>query len=152
MFFAPCHQYGWVLGVPPSRIMSNQPPSPKGEGAEVSKMAIRVWAGGYPHGEGGVCGGVCLSVCPSVCLSVTGRTSPSCLDQSPRNFRWWSGSMSGTFISGTGPIGQGTAEKRAGNSNLSRFTLKKGGCFGQFYGLVWFPGGAPCNLVVPGGH
>ena len=59
--------------------------------------------------------------------------------------------MSGTFISGTGPIGQGTGEKRAGNSNLGPFTLK-GGCFGQFYGLVWFPGGAPCNLVVPGGQ
>ena len=59
--------------------------------------------------------------------------------------------MSGTFISGTGPIGQGTAEKRAGNSNLGHFTLKKGGCFGQFFGIVWMPGGAPCNLVVPGG-
>ena len=57
-----------------------QPPSPKGEGAEVSKMAIRVWAGGYAHGEG-VCGGVCLSVRLSVRLSVTGRTSPRCLDQ-----------------------------------------------------------------------
>ena len=60
--------------------------------------------------------------------------------------------MSGTFISGTGPIGQGTAEKRVGNSNLGRFTLKKSGCFVQCFGLVWFPGGAPCNLVVPGGH
>ena len=38
-----------------------QPPSPKCEGAEVSKMDIRVWAGGYAHG--GVCGGVRLSVC-----------------------------------------------------------------------------------------
>ena len=30
MFFAPCHQYGWVLGVPPSRIMSNL--TPNGDG------------------------------------------------------------------------------------------------------------------------
>ena len=86
------------------------------------------------------------------CLSVPGRTSPSCLDQSPRNFWWWSGSMSGTFISGTGQIGQGTGEKRAGNSNFGRFTLKEDCCFGQCFGLVWFPGDAPCNLVVPGGH
>merc|ERR1711978_745801 len=85
-------------------------------------------------------------------LSVAGRTSPSCLGRLRRNFRWWSGSWSGTFISGTGPIGQGTGEKRAGNSNFGRFTLKKGGHFGQFYGLIWFLGGAPCNLVVPGGH
>ena len=35
--------------------------APEGEGAEVSKMAIRVWAGGYAHG--GVCGSICLSVC-----------------------------------------------------------------------------------------
>ena len=41
-----------------------QPPSPKGEGAEVSKMAIRVWAGGYAHGGGSAV----ASVCPSVCL------------------------------------------------------------------------------------
>ena len=56
------------------------------------------------------------------------------------------------FFSGTGPIGQGTGEKRAGNLNFGRFRLKDGGCFGKFYGLVWLPGGAPCNLVVPGGH
>ena len=30
-----------------NELVSYQPPSPKGEGAEVSKMAIRVWAGGY---------------------------------------------------------------------------------------------------------
>ena len=60
-----------------------------------------------------------------VCLSVAMRTSPSCLDRSRRNFRWGSGSWSGTFISGTGPIGQGLGEKRAGNSNFGCFTLKK---------------------------
>ena len=42
--------------------------------------------------------------------------------------------------------------KRAGNLNFGRFALKADGCFGQCFGLVWFPGGAPCNLVVPGGH
>ena len=85
-------------------------------------------------------------------LSVTGRTSPSCLGRLRRNFWWWSGSWSGTFISGTGLIGQGTGEKRAGNSNFGRFAPKKGCCFGQFFGIVWLAGGAPCNLVVPGGH
>ena len=44
---------------------SYQPPSPKGEGAEVSKMAIRVWAGGYAYGGGG-------SAVASVRLSVPG--------------------------------------------------------------------------------
>ena len=94
------------------------------------------------------------SAAPSVvvCLSVTMRTSPSCLGRLRRNFRWWSGSWSGTFISGTGPIGQGTGEKRAGNLNFGRFALKADGCFGQCFGLVWFPGGAPCNLAVPGDH
>ena len=37
-------------------------------------------------------------VCSS--LSVADRTSPSCLVRSLRNFRWWSGSVSGVFISG----------------------------------------------------
>ena len=46
---------------------------------------------------------------------------------------------------GTGPIGQGTDEKRAGNSNF-------GCCFGQCFGFVWLPGGALCNLLVPGGN
>ena len=111
--------------------------------------------GGGPGGKGGRRGWTgdqrrrSLSVCS---LSVTGRTSPSCLGRLRRNFRWWSGSWSGTFISGTGPIGQGTSEKRAGNSNFGRFTLKEDCCFGQCFGLVWFPGDAPCNLVVPGGH
>ena len=80
------------------------------------------------------------------------RTSPRCLARLRPNFRWWSGSWSGTFISGTGPIGQGTGEKRAGNLNFGRFTLKEGSCFGQCFGLVWFPGGAQCHLLVPGGH
>ena len=93
--------------------------------------------GGGPGGKGGRRGWTgdqrrrSLSVCPSVCrLSVAGRTSPSCLGRLRRNFGWWSGSWSGTFISGTGPIGQGTGEKRAGNSNFGRFALKKGGCSG----------------------
>ena len=105
--------------------------------------------GGGGAGQGISGGVVCLSVRS---LSVPRRTSPSCLGRLRRNFRWWSGSWSGTFISGTGPIGQGTGEKRAGNLNFGRFRLKDGGCFGKFYGLVWLPGGAPCNLVVPGGH
>ena len=33
--------------------------------------------------------------------------------------------VSGTFISGISPIGQGTGEKRAGNLNFGHFTLKK---------------------------
>ena len=80
------------------------------------------------------------------------RTSPGCLGRSQRNFRWWSGLVSGTFISGISPIGQGTGEKRAGNLNFGHFTLKKDGCFGQCFGLVWLPVGVPCNLVMPGGH
>ena len=53
-----------------------------------------------------------------VCLSVTMRTSLGSFALSPRNFRWWSGMVSGTFISGTSPIRQGLAEKRAGNLNF----------------------------------
>ena len=53
-----------------------------------------------------------------VCLSVTRRTSPGSLIRSRRNFRRWSGSWSGTFISGSGPVGQGSVKKRAGNSNF----------------------------------
>ena len=68
------------------------------------------------------------------------------------NFRWRSGSWSGTFISGTRLIGLGTGKKRAGNPNFGCFTVKEGSFFGQFSGLVWFPGGVPCNLVVPVGH
>ena len=34
----------------------------------------------------------------------------------------------------------------AGNSNFSRFTLKKGGSIGQFFGVVWLPGGGPWVL------
>ena len=49
------------------------------------------------------------------------------------HFWWLSGSWSGMFISGTGPIGQGTGDKWAGNLNFSRFRLKEGSFFGQFY-------------------
>ena len=107
----------------------------------VSKIAIRAavlswrrkdFGGAGGEGVGGGPGGkvrgpgwtgdqTCRSL--SVCLSVTGRTSPSCLGQSSRNFRWWSESWSGTFISGTGPIGQGTGEKKEGNLNFGRVTL-----------------------------
>ena len=60
----PCLQVGVIFDF---CVNHYQPPSPKGEGAEVSKMAIRVWAGGYAHG-----GGLRWrpSVCPSVRLSV----------------------------------------------------------------------------------
>ena len=61
------------------------------------------------------------------------------------------GSMSGTLISGTIQIGQGMDEKRAGNLNFGRFTQKKRRLFGHCFGLVWFPGDAPCNLVMTGG-
>ena len=57
-----------------------------------------------------------------VCLSVTGRTSPSCLDPSRQNFQWWSGSWSGTFVSGTGLISQGSGEKREGYLNFPPFS------------------------------
>ena len=60
----------------------------------------------------------------SVCLSVAGQTCPSCLGQSSRNFRWWLGLWSAMFISGTGPIGQVTGEKRAGNSKFVRLVRK----------------------------
>ena len=82
--------------------------------------------GGGPGGKGGRRGWTgdqrrrSLSVCR---LSVAGRTSLSCLGRLRRNFQWWSVSWSGTFMSGTGPIGQGTGEKRAGNSNFGHFTL-----------------------------
>ena len=107
------------------------------------------------RGEAGEKGGSGRgSAAPSVvvCLSVAMRTSPSCLGQSRRNFRGWSGSWSGTFISGTGLIGQGSGKKRAGNSNFGRFSLKIRDCFGQCFDFVWMPGGTPCNLVMPGGH
>ena len=150
------------------KIYFFQSPSPKGEGTGIenchsrsdtvlaaqgflAEREERAWKGAQGGKVGGRAGqGIRRAVVRR--LSVTGRTSPSCLGQSSRNFRWWSGSWSGTFISGTGPIGQGTGEKRAGNLNFGRFRLKDGGCFGKFYGLVWLPGGAPCNLVVPGGH
>ena len=67
-------------------------------------------------------------------LSVAGQSSLNCLGNSSQNFQWWSGSWSGMFISGTGLIGQGTGEKRAENSNFSRFTLNNC-CFGQC--LLW---------------
>ena len=60
--------------------------------------------GGKVRGPGWTGDQTCRSL--SVCLSVTGRTSPSCLGQSSRNFRWWSESWSGTFISGSGQIAQ----------------------------------------------
>ena len=61
--------------------------------------------------------------------------------------------MSETFISGTGPIGQGTGKKNAGNLNLASSHWKKlAVCFGQDKGIVWLPGTAPCVLVLPGGH
>ena len=95
-------------------------------GARILAAREEAWEGaqGGKGGGGagqGISGGVvCLSVRS---LSVPRRTSPSCLGRLRRNFRWWSGSWSGTFISGTGPIGQGTGEKRAGNSNFGRFAL-----------------------------
>ena len=49
-------------------------------------------------GIAGVAGDRGLSRAIVVCLSVTIRTSPGSLIQSRRNFRWQSGSWSGTFI------------------------------------------------------
>ena len=57
-----------------------------------------------------------------------------------------------TFISGISPIGQGTLEKRAGNSNIVFFIVYKNDCFGQDNDFVWLPGAAPRVLVLPGGH
>ena len=49
------------------------------------------------------------------------QTSPRCLAQLQPNFWWWSGSLSGTFITGTGPIGQGMGKKKAENLNFLNF-------------------------------
>ena len=116
----------WGVGGVPPIIGRTWPPCIKrgGLGGILPPILGRKDFGG--PGEAGEKGGSGRgSAAPSVvvCLSVTMRTSPSCLGRLRRNFRWWSGSWSGTFISGTGPIGQGTGEKRAGNSNLGRFTL-----------------------------
>ena len=125
-------------------------------GARILAAREEAWEGAQGgRGRGGAGQGISSGVVCSLSvrrLSVTRRTSPSWLGRLRRNFRWWSGSMSGTFISGTGPIGQGRGEKRAGNSNLDRFTLNKLGCFGQCFDFVWMPGGAPCYLVMPGRH
>ena len=90
-----------------------------------------------------------------------------CLAWLQRNFRWWSGSWSGTFISGTGLIGQGTGKKRTGNLNFGCLTLKRGSCFGQCFGLVcvvshaiwwcqvvtrWSPWSLGAARVFPGGY
>ena len=56
------------------------------------------------------------------------------------------------IIFGTGLIGQGTGEKKAENLKFGHFTPKESGCFDQFFGVVWMPGGDPCNLVMQGGH
>ena len=65
--------------------------------------------------------------------------------------------MSGTFISGTGQIGQGAGKKRVANLNSFRFALKKR----RLFWLVFWPrmvarwcpmhfGGARWSLGVPG--
>ena len=109
-----------VWGGFPPIIGRTRPPPPASRGG--------VWGGSSPPilgrkdfggpGEAGEKGGsgrgsAAPSVVVVVCLSVTGRTSPSCLGRSRRNFRWGSGSWSGTFISGTGPIGQGSWDQFA---------------------------------------
>ena len=81
-------------------------------------------------------------VCLSVCLSVTMRTSPSPADRSGRNFQGRTGPTPPTFISGISPIGQGTGEKRAGNSNIVFFIVYENDCFGQDNDFVWLPGAA----------
>ena len=40
------------------------------------------------------------------------------------------------------------ARKGAENLNFFSFRLKEGGCYGHCFGLVWLPGGVPCNLVM----
>ena len=68
-----------------------------------------------------------------------------------KNFWWWSGTWSGTFISGTGPIGHGLGEKRAGNLNFARFYIVWRAMFGSGFLLVVghrvLPG---CDQVLPG--
>ena len=75
-----------------------------------------------------------------------------------KNFWWWSGTWSGTFISGTGPIGHGLGEKRAGNLNFARFYTVWRGIFGSgFWWVVahWVLPGSDqvlpgCDQVLPG--
>ena len=43
-------------------------------------------------------------------------------------------------------------EKRAGNFNMTSFTMKKFGCFGQDNGILWLSGAPPCVLVLLGGN
>ena len=71
--------------------------------------------GGFP-GKG-LLTAVCLSVCLSVRLlgcELVGAGWPDPAE----TFGGGSGPVQLTFISGIGPIGQRTAEKRAGNLNL----------------------------------
>ena len=119
-YLAPSAPRGGVGGDPPPIIGRTRPPGINrggpGRGGSNGAGPVR-----------GICRGVVV-VCSS--LSVAGRTSPRCLARLRPNFRWRSGSWSGTFISGTGPIAQGTGKKRAGNLNFGRSTLYYGGCFG----------------------
>ena len=71
---------------------------------------------------------------------------------------WWSGACPGTFISGTGPIGQVSGEKRAGNLNFARFCTVWRAMFGSgFWWVVahWVLPGSDqvlpgCDQVLPG--
>ena len=88
---------------------------------------------------------------PSVCLSATMRTSPSPVARSGPNFQGWSVPCQLTFISGTGPVGQGSAEKRAGNSNfIGGFTIEAPVCVrvSAVAGDQVLPGVTRCCQVV----
>ena len=63
----------------------------------------------------------------------------------------------GTFISGTGPIGRGSAEKRAGNLNFAGGATIEIAVWGRVWAIIGgqvLPGGGQvlpgCDQVLPG--
>ena len=74
-----------------------------------------------------------LSVRLSVCL-LQGELVRAFLSDWAESHGGGSGVVSGTFISGTGPIGRGLGKKRAGNLNFSRFhPFFEASFFGRFW-------------------
>ena len=65
-----------------------------------------------------------------------------------KNFLWRSGAWSGTFISGTGPIGQGSGEKRAGNLNFIAGATVEEVVFWACNGRCGLPGVTRCCQAV----
>ena len=82
--------------------------------------------------------------------NVTLRTSPRPVARSRPNFHGRSVPCQLMFISRTGLVGQGSAEKRAGNSNfIGGPTIEAAVCVRVL--AHWWPGVARCDQMLPGG-